>query len=102
MHFAKRLLRKTMHTSPPVTAASLFLLINNEIMKYHEELKTSFVDIAEGQDALAILDPSSISQVYLYELSDGSQGLELKLDAGDRKPICKANLLPNACDASVY
>jgi len=40
--------------------------------------------------------------IFLYELSDGSQGLELKLDAGDRKPICKANLLPNACDASVY
>lgn len=54
--FAKRLLCTTMHMSPPVTAASLFLL--SEIMKHHQGLKSCFLDIIEGRDAAAVLDPT--------------------------------------------
>lgn len=54
--FAKRLLSTTMHTSPPVTAASLFLL--SEVMKTQDSLKSCFVDIAQGDSAMAVLDAS--------------------------------------------
>jgi ribosome biogenesis protein MAK21 len=67
--FAKRLLCTTMHTNPPVTAASLFLL--NEIMKHHDELKSCFVDIAEGQNAMAVLDPSKREPMAALTVMDG-------------------------------
>ena len=72
--FAKRLLCTTMHTNPPVTAASLFLL--NEIMKYHPELKSCFTDVTEGRDATAVLDPTKREPtVALVSASSEDQGL---------------------------
>ena len=52
--FAKRLLCTTMHASPPVTAASLFLV--SEVMKTHSELKGCLVDVPVGDNAIAVLD----------------------------------------------
>jgi ribosome biogenesis protein MAK21 len=54
--FAKRLLCTTIHMSPPVTTSSLFLV--NEIMKFHPLVKSCFVDVTEGRDATAVLDPA--------------------------------------------
>jgi ribosome biogenesis protein MAK21 len=72
--FAKRLLCTTMHTSPPVTASSLFLV--NEIMKYHSILKSCFVDVAEGQNATAILDPTKREPAAALTANDESNSNE--------------------------
>ncbi len=51
---AKRLLCTTMHATPPVMAASLFLI--GEIAKTREELKSCLVNVAQGESAMAVLD----------------------------------------------
>lgn len=52
--FSKRLLSTTMHTSPPVMAASLFLL--GEIAKINDELQSCIAEIPSSEFATATLD----------------------------------------------
>ena len=57
-----------MHSSPPVATASLFLL--SDTLKYYDELKTFSIKIAEGQDAVAVFDPSKQDPMSKFAVGD--------------------------------
>jgi ribosome biogenesis protein MAK21 len=94
--FAKRLLCTTMHTSPPVTASSLFLV--NEIMKYHPVLKSCFVDVAEGREATAVLDLTKREPAAALTANDESNSNDGALILA---PLWEASLVTHSFHPSV-